>query len=139
MDLVLPILTGVLIACSTYLMLSRNLVRVVLGLSLLSNAVNLIIFASGRVTRAIPPLIAEGGTLPPDGYANPLPQALVLTAIVIGFGLLAFALVLTYRSYQELGTVDTTAMRHAEPDTESPYDDLAEARAMRHAAERGTV
>jgi multicomponent Na+:H+ antiporter subunit C len=139
MDLAVSVLTGILIACSIYLMLSRNLVRVVLGLSLLSNAVNLIIFVSGRLTRAIPPLIAEGGTVAPDGYANPLPQALVLTAIVIGFGLLAFALVLTYRSYQELGTVDTTAMRHAEPDVQIPYDDLAEARAMRHAAERGSV
>ncbi|KJS45417.1 MAG: hypothetical protein VR70_00640 [Rhodospirillaceae bacterium BRH_c57] len=139
MDFVLPVLIGVLVACSIYLMLSRNLVRVVLGLSLLSNAVNLIIFTSGRLTRAIPPLVAEGGTLPPEGYANPLPQALVLTAIVIGFGLLAFALVLTYRAYQELGTVDTTAMRHAEPQFDEPYDDLSEARAMRHAAERGNV
>lgn len=139
MDYALTLLIGLLVVCSIYLMLSRNLVRVVLGLSLLSNAVNLIIFVSGRLTRAIPPLIAEGATLAPEGYANPLPQALVLTAIVIGFGLTAFALVLTYRAYQELGTVDTTAMRHAEPMTEEPYDDLNEARAMRHAAERGSV
>ena len=139
MDFLLPLLIGVIVACSIYLILSRNLVRVVLGLSLLSNAVNLIIFASGRVTRAIPPLIAEGQVLPPDGYANPLPQALILTAIVIGFGLLAFALVLTYRAYQELHTVDTTAMREAEPVSEESYDDLSEARALRHATEREAI
>lgn len=139
MDYALTLLIGLLVVCSIYLMLSRNLVRVVLGLSLLSNAVNLVIFVSGRLTRAIPPLIAEGSTVPPEGYANPLPQALVLTAIVIGFGLTAFALVLTYRAYQELGTVDTTAMRVAEPVSEEPYDDLSEARTMRHAAERGSV
>lgn len=139
MDFVVAVLIGVIVACSIYLMLSRNLVRLVLGLSLLSNAVNLVIFTSGRLSRAVPPLVEEGGLLPPEGYANPLPQALVLTAIVIGFGLLAFALVLTYRAYQDLGTVDTTAMRVAEPQIEEPYDDLAEARAMRHAAERGSV
>lgn len=115
MQTVVAILAGVLVACAVYLMLSRNLVRVVMGLSLLSNAVNLVIFAAGRLSFAVPPLIAQDAHLPPEGYANPLPQALILTAIVIGFGFLSFALVLAYRAFQTLETVDTAAMRVAEP------------------------
>ena len=115
MDAVLALVVGVLVATSVYLMLSRNILRFVFGLVLLSNAANLVIFAAGRVTRAAPPLIADGMSLPADGVANALPQALILTAIVIGFGLLAFALALIFRSYDVLGTLDTEEMRFAEP------------------------
>ncbi|MEM9682965.1 MAG: Na+/H+ antiporter subunit C [Pseudomonadota bacterium] len=115
MDEVLALVVGVLVATSVYLMLSRNILRFVFGLVLLSNAANLVIFAAGRMTRAAPPLIADGMTLPADGVANALPQALILTAIVIGFGLLAFALALIFRSYDVLGTLDTEEMRFAEP------------------------
>jgi multicomponent Na+:H+ antiporter subunit C len=114
MTLLLAILVGVLFGAGVYLVLKRNLVRVIFGLILISNAVNLTIFLSGRVGRLAPP-IAELGALAPDGtlletVANPLPQALVLTAIVIGFGLIAFTLVLGYRSYATLGSVDTEAI-----------------------------
>lgn len=115
MEPVLAILVGVLVAASVYLMLARNILRFLFGLVLLSNAANLTIFAAGRLTEAVPPLVPEGLTVPPALVANALPQALVLTAIVIGFGLLAFALVLVYRGYQTLGTLDTDAMRVAEP------------------------
>jgi multicomponent Na+:H+ antiporter subunit C len=96
-------------------MLARNVLRFLFGLILISNAANLLIFSAGRLTPEAPPLVPYGADLPPEGVANALPQALVLTAIVIGFGLFAFALVLVYRGYQNLGTLDSNEMRVAEP------------------------
>ena len=106
MPALLALVIGVLTAAGVYLMLRRNLLRKIFGLVLLSNAVNLLVFTVGRAARVGPPLVPEGATLPVEPYANPLPQALVLTAIVIGFGLVAYALVLVYRSYATLGTMD---------------------------------
>ncbi|MGI9505246.1 MAG: NADH-quinone oxidoreductase subunit K, partial [Geminicoccaceae bacterium] len=80
-----------------------------------------------------PPLIAEGMTAPAVPVANPLPQALILTAIVIGFGLVAFTLVLALRAYQELGTVNVDAMNLAEA-TASSDDKKADIVALRDAA-----
>ncbi len=115
MEVVLSVLVGGMVAGAVFLMLNRNLVKFLLGLILISNAANLIIFASGRLTRAEPPLVAAGAYTTTGVVANALPQALILTAIVIGFGLLSFALVLAYRTYQETGTVDVDAMNYAEP------------------------
>ena len=115
MDYVVAALAGVLFAAATYLMLSRALIRMLLGLSMLGNAVNLVIFVSGRLTRAVPPIVLEGNTMPIDG-ANPLPQALILTAIVIGFAMFCFLLVLAYRAYQTLDADNTDTMRVAEPE-----------------------
>lgn len=115
MEPVLALLVGVLVAASVYLMLARNILRFVFGLVLLSNAANLTIFAAGRVTRAEPPLVPDGLAAPAVEVANALPQALILTAIVIGFGLLAFTLALVFRGYRAIGTLDVDAMRHAEP------------------------
>jgi len=115
MEVFVAIMVGALVTASVYLMLASNVLRFLFGLVLLSNAANLLIFASGGLTPEAPPLIAPGASAPPDGVANALPQALVLTAIVIGFGLFAFALVLIYRGYQNLGTLDTDEMRLAEP------------------------
>jgi multicomponent Na+:H+ antiporter subunit C len=115
MEPLLAIVIGFLFAISIYLMLRRSLVRVVIGVIILSNAVNLLIFTLGRLSRGTPPLIPAGEYVPIDPISNPLPQALILTAIVIGFGLLAYALVLTYRAYRELGTIDLDEMRAAEP------------------------
>ena len=119
MELLLPLMVGALTAASVYLMLAPNALRFLFGLILITNAVNLAIFAGGGLTPESPPLVPEGATVPPDGVANALPQALILTAIVIGFGLFAFALVLVYRGYQHLGTLDTDEMRVAEPREES--------------------
>lgn len=115
MEFYLTILVGLIFAASTYMMQSRSVIRLVLGVALLGNAVNLLIFTVGRVTRDIPPIIPKDfhGTL--TGIANPLPQALILTAIVIGFALFAFVLVLTYRAYESLGTDNSDDMRIAEP------------------------
>ncbi len=115
MEFYLALLVGVVFAASTYLMLSRSVIRLVLGVALLGNAANLLIFTVGRVTRDIPPIIPAGfeGTI--QGIANPLPQALILTAIVIGFAIFSFVLILTYRAYESLGTDNSEEMRIAEP------------------------
>lgn len=115
MEPVFAILVGLFFAAAIYLMLSRFTIRIMLGIAILGNAVNLLLFTAGRVTREVPPIIpATMDTLVPDA-ANPLPQALILTAIVISFSFLAFLLVLTYRSYQVLDTDNVNDMRVAEP------------------------
>lgn len=91
---------GIVTACGVYLLLRARLFPVVLGLSLLSYAVNFFIFLMGRATSGAPPVIAAGVT----AYADPLPQALVLTAIVIGFGMTGFLLELAVRARHETGT-----------------------------------
>jgi multicomponent Na+:H+ antiporter subunit C len=109
-------LIGVFFTVAVYLLLSRALIRMLLGVAILGNAVNLLIFTVGRLTREVPPIVPPSMTQPPEAVANPLPQALILTAIVIGFSLFAFLLVLTYRAYQELDADDTDTMRLAEPE-----------------------
>ena len=106
MDLVLPFVVGGLCAAGLYMMMRRSMIKLIIGLALLSHAANLLIFTAGGLTRGRPPLIDPGETVPDVPYADPLPQALVLTAIVISFGLLAFALVLVHRAYQATGTDD---------------------------------
>ncbi|MDZ7713257.1 MAG: Na+/H+ antiporter subunit C [Rhodovibrio sp.] len=115
MESILAIAVGILVACAVFLILARDLIRIMLGLAILSNAANLLIFTSGRVTRDAPPIVPENVKVPEGVIANPLPQALILTAIVIGFSLLAFALVLSYRAFATMRTVDVDAMRLAEP------------------------
>ncbi len=115
MEVLFAILIGLFFAAAVYLMLSKYTVRILLGIVLLGNAVNLLLFTAGRLTREVPPIIAGGLDALPAGTANPLPQALILTAIVISFSFFAFLLVLTYRGYQELGTDNTDDMRLAEP------------------------
>ena len=115
MEPVMAVLVGVMVAGSVYLILGRNLIRFIFGLVLASNAVNLLLFTGGRLGQSSPPLIPEGALTPAGPVANALPQALMLTAIVIGFALLVFVFVLFYRTYQEIGTVDTEFMRLAEP------------------------
>ena len=88
METVLALLTGAMVAGSVFLMLSKNLVRFIFGLVLASNAVNLLIFAAGRLETSRPPLIPQDATHAAVAVANSLPQALILTAIVIGFALL---------------------------------------------------
>jgi len=118
MEAMYAIVFGVMLAVAFYLLMSRHLLRMVLGLLLLSNAVNLAIFVAGRLSSRVPPLVPEG-SIGLAVSANPLPQALILTAIVISFSLVAFAVVLFERAHSALGTLDPDAMRDAEPeDTE---------------------
>jgi len=114
MELIISIVAGVLLAASFYLLMRQNLLRFIIGLIILGNAVNLIIFTMGRLTRARPPVIPKGQKVIEGAYANPLPQALILTAIVISFGLLAFTLVLVYRNYAANQAIDSDDVRTSE-------------------------
>lgn len=98
MEALIAAVIAVLTSCGVYLMLRARTFPVILGLTLLSYGVNLFIFVMGRLTSANPAVIGSG-----DSYPDPLPQALVLTAIVIGFAMTAFTLVLALRARAELG------------------------------------
>lgn len=115
MELMVALLVGAYFSAAIYMLLSRQIIRLLLGAALLGNAVNLLIFTAGRLTAEIPPVIPSDLYVPDVLTANPLPQALILTAIVIAFSFFAFLLVLAMRAYQELGTDDTELMRIAEP------------------------
>ncbi|MFK0384614.1 MULTISPECIES: Na+/H+ antiporter subunit C [Rhizobium/Agrobacterium group] len=115
MEAIFSILVGIFFSVAIYLMLSRHSIRILLGIAVLGNAVNLLLFTAGRLTREVPPIIPAGMDTLPAGTANPLPQALILTAIVISFSFFCFLLVLTWRAFQELNTDDTDEMRTAEP------------------------
>ncbi|MDI6402077.1 NADH-quinone oxidoreductase subunit K [Balneolaceae bacterium ANBcel3] len=117
MDTILPILAGAIFASGIYLLLRKGLILTIIGIILISNSVNLALFSLGRISTENPPLIAAGSAIPEAPFANPLPQALILTAIVIGFGLLAFALAMAYRSYKELGTIDQDSLLEDAEDT----------------------
>lgn len=99
MEALAALIIAVLVGCGTYLTLRARTFSVVLGLSLMSYAVNLFLFFSGRLTTGAPPLATSI-----KATADPLPQALVLTAIVIGFGMTAFVVILALRALGELGT-----------------------------------
>jgi multicomponent K+:H+ antiporter subunit C len=99
MEILLSLIVGVLVGCGVYLVLRGRTFTVVLGLSLLSYAVNLFLFSTGRLVIGAPPVIAEGVSR----YADPLPQALVLTAIVISFAMTAFVIMLALKAHAELG------------------------------------
>jgi multicomponent Na+:H+ antiporter subunit C len=115
MEFALAILIGVFITTAVFLLLSRSVIRMLLGLALLGNGVNLLIFTAGRLIREVPPIVPDGLKVPAQAIANPLPQALILTAIVIGFAMFTFLLVLAFRAYQSLDADNTDTMRIAEP------------------------
>ena len=115
MEPLVAILSGLFFSAAIYLLLSKFSIRIMLGIAILGNGVNLLLFTAGRLAREVPPIIPAGLDTLPAGAANPLPQALILTAIVISFSFLAFLLVLTYRAYQVLKTDNVNDMRVAEP------------------------
>lgn len=114
-----------LFGCGLYMVLSRHLVRLLLGLSLLTTAVNLVLFQAGRIRSVQPPLILEGADRLRDS-ADPLPQALVLTAIVIGFALTVMLASLALRAYRAHGTLRSDEIHSAErlgdPRADRPSD-----------------
>jgi multisubunit Na+/H+ antiporter MnhC subunit len=127
MSFLLPLLFGLLLGSAVYLLLARSLPRMILGLLLLGNAANLAIIAAGRVLGTAPPLVESGAQALAADAANPLPQALVLTAIVISFGLTAFVMVLTWATWRAEGTLDAEALRRAEPEGLPSTDSTAAA------------
>lgn len=106
MNLLLALSVGALFAAGSYMLLRRSLVKLVIGLVLISHGANLLIYASARPVRGRPPLVEAGMMLPAEPHSDPLPAALVLTAIVIGFGIVGYTIVLIQRAYQDVGTDD---------------------------------
>jgi len=110
MEIILAVVVGVLYASGIYMMLRRSLVKLIIGLILLGNGANLLIFLLGRITKGAPPIIPEHTSVIGEVYADPIPQALILTAIVISFGLQAFAIILIKRAYMVAKTDDLYEM-----------------------------
>jgi multicomponent K+:H+ antiporter subunit C len=104
MEIVLALAIGVLAGSGIWLLLRPRTFQVIMGLSLISYAVNLFIFGMGRITLGAPPVINTDWSANASQYADPLPQALVLTAIVIGFAMTAFVVVLALRGVSSLGS-----------------------------------
>lgn len=113
MSVILAFVAAGLFGCGLYMVLSRHIVRMVLGLSLLTTAVNLMVFQAGRIRSAQPPLIPEGAERLGES-ADPLPQALVLTAIVIGFALTVILAALALRAWDGHGTLRSDEIRSAQ-------------------------
>jgi multicomponent Na+:H+ antiporter subunit C len=120
METAFALLVAIFFAFGIYMILSTHVIRILLGIAIFGNAVNLTIFTNGRLVREVPAIIPEDAYVPSGQIANALPQALILTAIVISFSFFAFLLVLAYRAYQEIGHDDTNGMRIAEPPSEPP-------------------
>lgn len=115
MEIVLAIVVGGLYAAGLYMIMRRSIIKLIIGLVLLGHAANLLIFAAGGLVRARSPLVPEDVSAPLLPVADPLPQAVILTAIVIGFGVVAFAVVLIHRTYQTIGSDNIDLLSETEP------------------------
>lgn len=104
MEIVVAFAIAVMATSGVWLLLRPRTFQVIIGLSLLSYAVNLFIFSMGRLRVGAPPLLEKGGVVDPAAFTDPLPQALVLTAIVIGFATTALFLVVLLASRGATGT-----------------------------------
>ena len=116
MNILLAFLVGVLYAAGLYMMMRSSIVKLIMGLVLMGHAANLLIFTAGGLHRGTPAFVMEQGGSPTSiqAMADPLPQALILTAIVIGFGVQAFAIILIKRTYQTVGTYDLDQMHETD-------------------------
>lgn len=117
MEAVVVVAASLVFAFAASALLRRNFLRMVIGFMMITNAANLVIFAIGRMTRGHPPIAGHHEEVIAQA-ANPVPQALILTAIVISFGITAFTLSLAYRVYRSLGTLDTDQLVHLERGTQ---------------------
>lgn len=107
MEVLMIVIAGIIVSVGIYLLLTRSILRVILGTILLSHAAHLMLLTMGGLDAKAPPLLGEEAV----GYTDPLPQALILTAIVISFGVTAFLLVLAYRTYKVHKTDDLEQLK----------------------------
>ncbi|MCJ7840085.1 Na(+)/H(+) antiporter subunit C [Lederbergia sp. NSJ-179] len=107
METLIIILAGILVMIATYLFLSKNLIRVILGSAIFSHAAHLLIITMGGLKTGSVPIVGEK----PIAYTDALPQALILTSIVIGFAVTALFLVLAYRTYRKVGSDQLDGLR----------------------------
>ena len=127
MEVLLAPIVGLLFASAVYMLLQRSLGQLIIGLALLWNAANLFIFVASGLGNGTAPIIDPATNATGEGAADPVPQALILTAIVIGFGVLAFFITLAYRVYRITGTDDLDDLPAADMTaTTLPYAELSE-------------
>ncbi|PTL40578.1 MAG: Na(+)/H(+) antiporter subunit C [Alkalicoccus sp.] len=107
MEILMIVTSGVIIAVGVYLLMTRSILRVVFGIVMLAHGAHLLILTLSGLQQGAPPLLTEEAA----SYADPLPQAVILTAIVISFGITAFLLVLSYRTYKVHQTDDLEELR----------------------------
>lgn len=109
MEIILAILVGVLYTAGVYMMLRRSILKFIIGLIFMSNATNLLVFLTAGIVPGSPAFVDSKGA---EGIiADPLPQALVLTAIVIGLGIVVFSLALKYKFFEVTGTDDLDQLK----------------------------
>lgn len=109
MEIVIAVLVGTLFGLGVYCFMRRSIVKLVIGVILISQGANLLVFMSGGLAAGRPAIIKASETVPDGVFGDPLPQAMVLTAIVIGFGLVVFLLSLLYRAHEAVGSDDINA------------------------------
>ncbi|MVP01896.1 Na(+)/H(+) antiporter subunit C [Paenibacillus lutrae] len=107
MELYMSLAIGVLFAVGVYLILSKSLLRIILGTSLLTHGIHLLLLTMSRLKTGAAPLLGEQA----ESYVDPLPQALILTSIVISFGVTSLFFVMAYKAYQKLGTDNMEELR----------------------------
>lgn len=107
MELIMALAIGVLFSVGVYLVLSKSLLRILLGTNLITHGVHLLLLTMSGLKTGAAPLLGEEA----DAYVDPLPQALILTSIVISFGVTAFFIVLAYRTYRTTGTDDVEGIK----------------------------
>lgn len=112
MEIIMSILAGFLFTVGLYLILTKNLIRIIIGSSVLSHGAHLLLLTMAGLKTGAPPLLG----LEAETYVDPLPQALILTAIVISFGVTSFILVLGYRTYKVTGAAETDQLRGTDTD-----------------------
>lgn len=110
MELLLIVLIGLLYSAGIYLMFRRSMVKLLIGLILLGNGTNILIFLMGNIAKGKPPIMNEENSMFVDAYADPVPQSLILTAIVISFALQAFAIILLKKVYTLTGSDDLDSL-----------------------------
>lgn len=115
MQVVLALLVGGLYAAGMYLVLRRSIIQILIGLALLSHAGHLLIFTAAGLTLGRAPLVPPEAESPVPPYADPLPQALILTSIVISFAVIAFAVALVHRTITVSGTDDAARILREKP------------------------
>ncbi|WP_173916070.1 Na(+)/H(+) antiporter subunit C [Halobacillus sp. Marseille-Q1614] len=107
MEITMAILAGILFAAGVYNLLQKQLLRIIIGTVLISHGAHLFILTMGELKRGAPPILTEGI----EQYTDPLPQALILTSIVISFGVTSLLLVLAYRASKLNGTDNMEQLR----------------------------
>jgi multicomponent Na+:H+ antiporter subunit C len=113
MEIILAILVGVLYTAGVYMLLRRSILKFIIGIIYISNATNLLVFLSAGIIPGNPPFIESAGTTV-ETLADPLPQALVLTAIVIGLGMVVFILALKYKFFEVTGSDDLDQLKQTD-------------------------